>query len=300
MRFPGTHWIAALIALIAILASSGPAIAQPATQPVLRVSAAISLVDVLRDLQTRYGQDTAHHIELNVAASGQLMAQIRHGAPVDLFISAAHEQIDALARDGLVDPASVRVVARNRLVLVVTADSVRHEDDHADAHDADSDKSAAAGAAGSYDDDRGFAQLADARRFKRIAVGDPRTVPAGEYARQVLDHLKLADALRDRLVYTVNVRQAMDYVLRGEVDAGIVYRTDARSVAPRLRIVATAGPHWHQPIEYSAAIVRGARHTQHAERFLEYLQSPDAQAVFVSHGFGKADEKPASRPSRKP
>ena len=235
-----------------------------------RVGAAISLQNVLQEIGAKYKEQTGREVSFTFGSSGQLMGQIKNGAPIDLFISAAHQHVDQLAKEKLIDEASRRVIATNTLVLIVQADAA----------------SAPAG----------FAQLAGSN-VRRLAMGEPRTVPAGQYAQQVLDHLKLTDSLRQRLIYGTNVRQVLAYVERGEVDAGIVYRTDALISGDKVRIVAAADPEWHEPIEYPAAVVAGSRNASGATDFLEFLASPAAREVLEAHGFGSPADKAATNPA---
>ena len=235
----------------------------------LTVFAAVSLKDALVEVEKRY--ETANpsdDVEFSFGASGQLMAQIKEGAPADVFISAAAKQVDELIHAKLAEESSRATVAMNRLVLIVPADVAQ---------------SAA-----------GFSELADAR-VKRIAIGQPRSVPAGEYAAQVLTKLKLFEAVRDRLVYGANVRQVLDYVSRGEVDAGVVYATDAMADA-KVKVVATADPSMHDPIVYPAVLVsRDGQTSAGAQRFLDHLKSDATQAVLLKRGF--ATTAPTTRPS---
>ena len=139
--------------------------------PVLRVGAAISLRPALEEITAHFERETGRPVELSFGSSGQVMGQIRSGAPIDVFISAAQQQVDQLAADGLVDEGSRRVIARNALVLIVPTEAV--------------------GAPES------FADLAGPG-VKRLAIGEPRTVPAGQYAQQVLERLRLALATAKR------------------------------------------------------------------------------------------------------
>jgi molybdate transport system substrate-binding protein len=234
---------------------------------VLRVSAAISLKDALEEIGRHYESETGIKVELNLGASGQLMAQIREGAPIDLFISAAQKQVDDLAHSGLIDDSSRTVVAKNSLVLIVPKDP--------------------AGVV------KSFADLSQAS-VKRIAIGQPRTVPAGEYAMQVLKAMKVDEAVKGRLVYGANVRQVLDYVARGEVEAGIVYKTDALQAAKEVRVVATAKDEDHRPIEYPAVTIKGSAHGQAAEKFLKFLAGQEARKSLTDHGFSLPDDKPAT------
>ena len=194
----------------------------------ITVSAAVSLKESLTNIATAYERDHAEKVGLNFGATGHLLAQIREGAPVDIFIAASDEQMDQAEAQKLVDPATRRVIAGNTLVLIVPANSALE--------------------IGSFGD------LARPE-VKRLAIGQPKTVPAGDYASQALRHLKLDAAVNDRLVYGASVRQVLDYVERGEVDAGIVYATDARLSQGKVRVVASADPSWHRPIRYVAAVV---------------------------------------------
>ena len=230
--------------------------AQPIT-----VSAAISLKDALQEVAHLYELQSGEVVKLNFGSSGQLMTQIRRGAPVDVFISAAANQVDELSRDGVVDVRARTVVATNRLVLVVRRDQTQAP--------------------------RSFQELSD-ERIERISIGQPDVVPAGNYAQQVLNHLGIADAVRRRLIFGTNVRQVLSYVERGEVDAGIVYATDALVAGDQVRVVAVADPAWHAPIEYPAAIVAASRNRAAAERFLHFLQTRPAQQVLSNYGFGAA------------
>ena len=232
------------------------------------VSAAISMKDALEEVARAYEKQSGDEVELNFGSSGQLMTQIARGAPVDVFVSAADEQMDQLERDRLIDPPTRLAVAGNRLVLVVPADST--------------------GAPVSF-------EALSEKRFKRISIGQPDTVPAGKYAMQVLERLSLRDAVRERLIYGANVRQVLSYVERGEVEAGIVYRTDAR-YAENVRVVAAADESWHEPIRYPAAIVSASKNRQPAQRFLTFLGGNEAQQILSRHGF--TSPAPATQPAR--
>lgn len=243
--------------LILLLMLCGPALS--AEPPVLRVSAAISLKDALESIAAAYEKETGQKVEFNFGGSGALAAQIERGADVDLFISAAGQQVNQLIERKVVDAASTTVVVTNELVLIVPAgggSTVR-----------------------SFDDLRRDA-------VQRIAAGESRAVPAGMYARQTLEHLKLADAVHDRLVFGGNVRQVLDYVIRGEVDAGLVYRTDALQAGEKVVVIADAPAGSHDPIEYPACIVSATTQRPAAERFLKYLAGEVAQEEFRKRGFG--------------
>ncbi len=240
-----------------------------ASAQAIRVGAAISLRDAIVQIAEKYEATGGGRVEFVFGSSGQIMAQIKNGAPIDLFISAANRQVDELERLHLVDPATRRVIAMNCLVLIAPADAKDHPDRF---------ESLAGPGAG------------------RIAMGEPQTVPAGQYAHQVLQSLKLIDAVSRKLVYGANVRQVLAYVERGEVWAGIVYATDAMQSGEKVRICATADPTTHEPIVYPAVIVAAGAKRQATTRFLEYMGQADAQAVLQRNGFALPKNGPATRP----
>lgn len=238
-----------------------------AETPPVRVFAAISLSESLTEAAKAFEAQTHIPIQLNLGASGQLCAQIEQGAPADLFIPAARQQIEPLISAGLIQPDAIVVIARNRLVLVCPKDAEFP--------------------------DGGFQSLVNSE-VARISLGEPRTVPAGQYAIEVLKSLNLLDQVRDKLVYAANVRQVLDYVERAEVDAGIIYQSDART-SNKIRVVATAEPNWHKPIEYPAAVLKASAHRADAERFLSWLAGPQGQQIIMAHGFSEIE--PTSRPN---
>jgi molybdate transport system substrate-binding protein len=227
----------------------------------LRVAAAISLKDALSQIAKEYEAQTGTHVELTFGSSGQLAAQIKSGAPIDLFISAANQQVDELARDGLIDHATRRPIIGNKLVLIVPADNLASVNS--------------------------FESLADASVTK-VALGEPRSVPAGQYAQQALKSLDLLEKIKNKLVYGSNVRQVLAYVERGEVSAGIVYATDAQEAAGKVAVVAIAEDSTHEPIVYPGAVVKASDRKDTAKKFLEYLCGAEGRAVFESKGFTPA------------
>lgn len=217
----------------------------------ITVSAAASLKDaftqIAQDYQKRYPQDK---IKLNTAASGTLLQQLRQGAPVDVLATADTATMQKAEQNQLVQPA--KPFAKNRLVLIAPANSTQ------------------------------FAQLSDLTRAKKIAIGKPESVPAGKYAQQALEKSNLFNVLSEKFVYTQNVRQALDYVARGEVDAGFVYQTDAKLRSVKLITdVAT------EPVIYPIAVSQKSQNTAAAQRFVQYVLSPQGQAVLQQHGFAQ-------------
>jgi molybdate transport system substrate-binding protein len=224
----------------------------------ITVSAAVSLRDAFRELSKQYEERTGAKVNFNFGASGALQKQIESGAPVDVFASAGIPQMDLLAKQGLIAPETRRDFARNTLVLVVPADSTS-----------------------------GITTFADlgGAKVKKLAIGNPKTVPVGQYAEQSLTRLGLWQGLGPRLILAEDVRQALDYVARGEVDAGIVYASDVRATGDRVRIVATAPADSHDPILYPIAVVRASSRQEAARDFIDAVMSDEGQRILEKYGF---------------
>ena len=221
------------------------------------MSGAVSLTEPLERVAEGFERDTGTAVELNLAGSTTLAAQILAGAPVDVFISADERQMERVSAEALVEAGTRVVLLSNRLAVVVPA-----------------------GAAAAPRDAAGLRDPA----FRRIAIGHPAGVPAGVYARSYLASLGLWDALAPRMVPTRSVRAALVVVEAGDADAGIVYRTDALSsheVAVAFEVPEDEGP----AIAYPAAVLVDAPNPAGAARFLAYLQRPAAREVFTQAGF---------------
>ncbi len=245
--------VALVLALLSLLGDA------PATAQELTISAAASLREAMGEIG-RHFQAARPGVTLryNLAASGELQKQIEAGAPVDVFAPAGQRQMDALERAGLVVADSRRDFAGNVLVALKPADSAL--------------------------DLPGPSDLLD-RRVQRIALGDPRTVAAGQYAEEALRTLGLWERLKDRLVFGENVRQVLDSVVRDEVDVGIVYATDGVQRLGRVRLAFAFPADTHRPIVYPAAVVASSRQPALARAFVEFLTGREAQAVLGRLGF---------------
>ena len=240
---------------VAVLAACADPGASPAGG--VRVSAAVSLTEPLERVAGDFERDTGTAVELNLAGSSTLAAQILAGAPVDVFVSADERQMDRVAAESLVVAETRVELLSNRLAVVVPA--------------------------GEAAVPRDAAALRDPV-FRRIAVGDPAGVPAGVYARSYLASLGLWDALAPRMVPTRSVRAALAVVEAGDAGAGIVYRTDALSsdeVVVAFEVPGDEGP----AIAYPAAVLADAPNRAGAERFLDYLRGEGARDVFRQAGF---------------
>lgn len=222
----------------------------------LTVSAAASLKDAAEELKSVYSrQQPGVSITYNFAASGTLQKQIEEGAPVDLFISAGKTQMDALAEKGLIINESRIDLLNNELVLIAKNDTKL----------------------------TGFEGLADPG-VKKISIGTPESVPAGKYAREALTALGLWDSIRPRLVLAKDVRQVLTYVETGNVDAGLVYRSDAM-IGREIKVIASAPTDSHAPIVYPLAVIKNTRHLQEAKAFAAFLSSSESAGVFEKYGF---------------
>jgi len=223
----------------------------------LVVSAAVSLKDAFNEIAQLYEQRHATKIRFNFGASGALQKQIESGAPADIFASAGAKQMDQLAAMNLIAASSRKDFARNVLVLIEPE----------------------SGASLS-----GFIDL-NKPEIKKIAVGNPSTVPAGQYTEQTLTKLKLLPGIQSKLIYAEDVRQVFDYVVRGEVDAGIVYSSDALTGKGKIRMVARAPDETHDPILYPIAIVKESQHAEAAQKFIDLVLSQEGQTILAKYGF---------------
>lgn len=230
---------------------------EAAAQPIT-VAGAISLKEVLTQVSKDYEQSAGQSTQFVFGASGQLATQIAQGAPIDVFVSAGVREMDQLVKKNLVDPTKIAVVCGNEVVLIVPADAAWVPQSITDLTDS---------------------------RIKRVAIGQPATVPAGLYAQQVLNKLEISDQIAGKLVYGENVRQVLDYVARGEVDAGLVYATDAIAAKGSVRVAARADASMHQPIRYVAAVIDASPRQQVAQQFIDYLEGDSARRVLAAHGF---------------
>lgn len=223
------------------------------------VSAAASLANAFRDAAQAYeAQYPGSKVLLNTAASGALLQQMAKGAPVDVFASADQETMDQAQAQGLTQAAGRRDFVRNTLVLVQPADSKQP-----------------------------LRKLKDLAlpAVARVAIGNPASVPAGRYAQAALEAAKLWPQVNAKAVNTLNVRQSLDYVARGEVEAAFVYATDAALLPDKVK-VAFSVP-LSQTIRYPIATTTSAANPDEARRFVSFILSPSGQAILARYGFLK-------------
>jgi len=242
------------VAVAVVLLAAAGARAQDVT-----LSVAVSLKDVTEELGR--GFMAAHPgvtLRYNFGASGDLQKQIEAGAPVDVFLSAAQRQMDELEKQNLIVAASRRAFARNALTVVKPADSRIDITKPADLLES---------------------------RVGRIVIGSPKTVPAGQYAEESLRALGLWERLLPKIVFSENVRQALDYVARGEVDAGFVYTTDAASRAQGVKEAFRPPDDSYRPVVYPGAVVTASKQPALAQTFLDLLGGPPGRTALSRFGF---------------
>lgn len=224
----------------------------------LIISAASSLTGVCGSLTDLFAKEHPQvTLTFNFGASGALQEQIENGAPADLFISAGVKQMKALTDGGFMVDDTLVDLLENEVALVVPAGS---EAEITSFEDAATDK------------------------VITLALGDPDSVPAGQYAAQVFESLGIADDVSPKIVYGKDVRQVLTYVENKEVDAGVVFVTDAYS-SDKVTIAAKAPAGSHTAIIYPAGIVKASENQAAAQIFLDFLSTPEAAAVFESYGF---------------
>ena len=239
-----------------VAAESGRNTAGPQTEII--VAAAASLTDAMNENISLYQkQHPVIKVTPTYAASGTLRKQIEQGAPVDLFISANQQHMKALQVAGLIDTATLKNMFENKVVLIVPNDSTA-----------------------------GITSFGDCATGKvsRLAMGIPESVPAGDYAKQVFESLKIYGALSSKTVFAKDVRQVLTYVEQGEVDAGVVYATDA-AISKKIKIVCQAPQGTHKPIVYPAAVILASTNKRAAKDFLDFLSTSDAEKIFAKYGF---------------
>jgi len=244
----------AALLLLVLLLTPAPAAAQE-----LVLSVAVSMKEAVEELARGFTSGRPGvALRFNFGASGELQKQIEAGAPVDLFVSAAQRQMDELEKAGLVVPSSRRAFARNMLTVIKPTDSRLDISKPGDFLDP---------------------------RVKRIVIGNPKSVPVGQYSEESLRAVGLWERVQPRLILAENVRQALDYVVRGEVDAGFVYTTDAATRAGRVTEAFRPAEDTYRPIVYPAAVMAASRQRVLAQSFVDFLVSREGQTVLARLGF---------------
>ena len=196
-------------------------------------------------------------VEGTYDSSGKLQTQIEEGLEADVFMSAATKQMKALAEEGLIASDTMVDLLENKIVLIVPAGSDSRIDS--------------------------FEKIGDAAS---IALGDPESVPAGQYAKEALTNLNVWDSIQDKVSFGTNVTEVLNQVAAASADAGIVYATDAASMADQVTVVAEAPEgSLEKKVIYPVAVVKATEHEDAAKAFVDFLQTPEAMEVFESYGF---------------
>jgi molybdate transport system substrate-binding protein len=233
------------------------------------ILAATSTVDALEEVRASFlKKHPVAKVELSFTASSTAAKQIVSGSPADLFISASDDWADYLEKKDLV--AKRIDLLGNRLVIVVAKDSALKLSSPADLTSA---------------------------AVRKIALADPESVPAGIYAKQALEKLKLWDAVQDKYVGGANVRQALQFVESGAAEAGVVYQTDA-TAAKKVKIAARIDPDLSDPIRYPLVLLKTGSKNKLAAAFFDFLLSSDAAKIFREHGFLVGDDLKPQRDER--
>jgi molybdate transport system substrate-binding protein len=235
-----------------IIAVSGCLIEKPQdNKPVeITVSAASSLSDAFKDMGTGFQKNHPEvKINFNFASSGILQKQIEQGAPVDIFASASPMEMDSLDVKGLIIKDTRTNFTRNKLVIIAPSRLT----------------------------------MVELKNLNKIAMGDPKTVPAGRYAQAFLENAGVYEMLKPRLILAANVRQVLDYVERGEVDAGFVYFSD---ILKSNKSVSQIDESLYPPIVYPMAVVKSSQQSAISRQFVEYIESNEGQTILHKYGFG--------------
>ena len=200
-------------------------------------------------------------VEGTYDSSGKLQTQIEEGLEADVFMSAAVKQMKALDEEGMIASDTIVDLLENKIVLIVPAGSDSKIDS--------------------------FEKIGDAAS---IALGDPESVPAGQYAKEALTNLNVWDSIQDKVSFGTNVTEVLNQVAAASADAGIVYATDAASMADQVTVVAeTPEGSLEKKVIYPVAVVKATAHEDAAKAFVDFLQTPEAIKVFEAYGFTAAE-----------
>ncbi|MFR7985224.1 molybdate ABC transporter substrate-binding protein [Zhenpiania hominis] len=253
--------LAAMLLVMGLFAGCGGSDEETASNGESRevtVLAAASLTDALDEIIQEYNKDCDDTITTSYAGSGDLVQQIKGGAPCDLFISASSSNMDDLEEEGLIDTDSRKDLLGNTLTLIATAEAA----------------------------DKVSMDALTTDAVTQIAIGEPETVPAGNYATQVFENMGITDQVESKLVQAKDVRAVLNYVETGDADCGFVYRTDALMLEDgKGEIIADVDESLHDPIVYPAALIKDSPQPEAAADFYKYLETDYAKGVFEKYGF---------------
>jgi len=224
----------------------------------LVISAAASLTDVLKELSATYATKEPNvKLTFTFGASGALQTQIEEGAPSDIFMSAAQKQMDGLDKKALLLDGTRKNLLVNKVVLITPKGNTKSIKSFADVNTG---------------------------KVGKIALGEPKAVPAGQYAEEIFTYLKCLKEVKAKAVYGSDVRQVLTWVESGDVDCGIVYATDA-ATSSKIDVVAEAPTGSHQPVVYPVAVLKSSKNAVAAKAFLDFLSTDEAKKSFEKFGF---------------
>ncbi len=220
------------------------------------VSAAASLKEALTEIEASFREEHPEvDIQFNYGASGALMQQIKQGAPVDLFLSASPSFTNTLLEEGILKESNVKPLLENHLVLIVPPESA-------------------------------IQSMADLQKeeIRSVSIGIPESVPAGQYAKEILENAGLWESLQQKIVFAKDVKQVLSYVETGNVEAGMVYRTDALS-SDKVHAAEVYEGEGFKPANYPLALLESAENKEDARKLFDFLLTEDAKAIFYDYGF---------------
>ncbi|WP_292390013.1 molybdate ABC transporter substrate-binding protein [Methanosarcina sp. UBA5] len=224
----------------------------------ITVSAAASLTEAFTDMESKFETENPDiDVNFNFGSSGNLRKQIEGGAPADVFASADQKNMNTLANETLIDNSSRENFVKNSLVLIVPANSTLNI--------------------------TGVKDLTNPK-VKKIGIGNPDTVPVGNYTRAAMTEVGLWSRLENKGVLAEDVKQVLTYVERGEVDAGFVYMSDAMTAKPgTIKIVTNVSV--STPVNYPIAIVSSSEHKEDAQKFIDFVTGKKGQETLEKYGF---------------
>ena len=241
--------------------SSSSSSSSGGSQKVLHVLAAASLTNVMQDIAKEYEQQHPDvKVEFNFGSSGALQQAIENGGQSDLFVSAAQKQMNALEKAGLLADGTRQDLLINDVVLIVPKDSKK--------------------------DIKSFEDL-NTDKVQKLALGEPKGVPVGQYSEQIFTYMKNLDAMKAKAVYGTDVRQVLSWIEQGEADAGLVYATDA-AITDGVKVVAKAPADSHKPIIYPVSVLKDSKQLDLAKDFEQFLLNDTSKALFEKYGFTMA------------
>lgn len=221
------------------------------------VLAAASLTDVLTELGNNYKTETGTTVTFSFASSGALQTQIEAGSPADIFFSAAQKQMNALQEKDLIETDTKKDLLENKVVLIAPKNSALNI--------------------------KSFTDITNSN-ITNVGLGEPKSVPVGQYSEEILSNLSILDTVKEKAVYGSDVRNVLSWVETGEVDCGIVYATDAQ-IAKNIDIIAEAPEGTHKKVIYPVAVIKSSANKEEAKKFIDYISTDKAIEAFKKYGF---------------